>query len=183
MVLGRADRKPSAHRVSNQVRALTSEVIDHGDELAGPLLLAVELGIRRLVALSMAQRIDAGDAETVGQCIDNPSLFPALGIQEQAVLQDDKRAGTLDGVVDTQPPMGDKRHSGDLKSSHAQREGAAACRRPRLSRTRAGHAASWVPWVWNIATASRSIPNATQPVWAASPLMSAMSQVVPKCSR
>jgi hypothetical protein len=36
------------------------------------------------------------------------------------VLQDDKRAGTLDGVVDTQPPMGDKRHSGDLKKSHGK---------------------------------------------------------------
>ena len=44
--------------------------------------------------------------------------------------------------------------------------------RPSISRTFTGHLAVSVPWVWNMATARRSMPKATQPVWAGSPLAS-----------
>src|SRR5262249_9621144 len=53
---------------------------------------------------------------------------------------------------------------------------------PSNSRTLAGQVARSVPWMWNIATARRSMPKATQPVCAGSPLASWISQVVPKCA-
>jgi hypothetical protein len=45
--------------------AVIAEIIDHGDDVAGSLLLNVELGIGRFVAEPMAQRVDACDAESV----------------------------------------------------------------------------------------------------------------------
>src|ERR1700733_4711108 len=72
----------------------------------------------------------------------------------------------------------------DGRPGHRRCSVACACRyRPSISRTPAGHLARSMPWVWNIATARRSIPNATQPVWAGSPAASLMSQVVPQWSR
>jgi hypothetical protein len=86
MVPGHADRKPSSHRMPDKVGALAAEIVDQGDDVVGSLPLIVEPGIGRLVALAMAQRVDAGDAESVGQRGDDPGLLPALGVQEQPML-------------------------------------------------------------------------------------------------
>jgi hypothetical protein len=76
MIPGHADRKPSSHRMPDQVGALGTEIVDHGNDVAGSLLLTIELWIGPLIALPMAQRIDAGDAKLVAQRIDNAGLLP-----------------------------------------------------------------------------------------------------------
>ena len=57
------------------------------------------------------------------------------------------------------------------------------CYSASASRTPAGQSRSSVPCVKNSATASRSMPKATQPVCANSPAALRRSQVVPKWSR
>ena len=65
MMPGQADRKPSSHRISDQMGAVVAEIVDHGDDVTGSLLLTVELGIGRLITEPMAQRVHARDAESV----------------------------------------------------------------------------------------------------------------------
>ncbi len=55
--------------------------------------------------------------------------------------------------------------------------------KPSAARAEAGHALVSRPCVQNIATASRSMPKATQPVCDTAPSASARSQVSPKWSR
>src|SRR5258708_781660 len=117
MMPGDADCKPSSHGVPDQMGAVAAEIVDHGDDVGGALLLTIEFGIGRLVAQTMAQRVDACDTEPVGQGADDPTLRPAGRIHQQSVLQDDKRAGAIDRVVDPLPTIDGEWHcSPRLKS-------------------------------------------------------------------
>src|SRR6266498_5611108 len=50
-----ADAEPRPHRMSDQMGAGAVEIIDHGDDIAGPRLLTVAIGVRRLVAYPVAE--------------------------------------------------------------------------------------------------------------------------------
>jgi len=54
---------------------------------------------------------------------------------------------------------------------------------PSASRTEAGHCAASIPCVANSATARRSMPKATQAVWAGAPPLERIPQAWPKWSR
>lgn len=69
-MLDRANREPSPHRVPDEMGAVIAEIIDHGDDVAGSLLLNVELGIGRFVAESThATRNPSAKASTIPLCV------------------------------------------------------------------------------------------------------------------
>ena len=80
--------QPSAHRA-----------FDDGDDIARTLAHVVAGGIRRLVTQTVTKGINRGDRETVRQTIYVTKLLPVAQVREKAVLQHDKRAVTLDLVV------------------------------------------------------------------------------------
>jgi hypothetical protein len=89
---------------------VVAEIVDRGDDIAGPLPLTVEQGIGWLVAEAVAQRVDAGNAEAIGQRVHNAALLPAGGVHQQPVLQDHQRAGAIDRVVDSLSAIADEGH-------------------------------------------------------------------------
>jgi hypothetical protein len=48
----------------------------------------------------MAKRVNTGDTVFVLQCPDEAILFPTPGAAKKAMLEDNQRAFSLDGVVD-----------------------------------------------------------------------------------
>jgi hypothetical protein len=91
--------------------AFAAEIVDDSDNVAGALLLAVESRIGRLVAQTMAERIDAGDAKMLRKPIDNAGLLPALRAHQQAVLQHQQWPRAIDRVVKPLSAMNRKWHT------------------------------------------------------------------------
>jgi hypothetical protein len=96
--------------MSDQMGARLAEIIDHGDDIGGPLLLSVAIGIRRLVTQPVAERIHAHHAVSVGQRIDESAALPHTGVHQEAMLQNDQRPLTRDCVMNPMPAMNGKRH-------------------------------------------------------------------------
>jgi len=96
--------------MSDQMGTRVVEIIDHGDDIACPLLLTVAIGIRRLVTQPVAERIHAHHAVSVGQRIDESAALPHTGVHQEAMLQNDQRPLTRDCVMNPMPAMNGKRH-------------------------------------------------------------------------
>src|SRR5262245_53539395 len=124
----------------DQVGTVAIEVIDHGDDIAGPCLLMVAFGVGRLVAEPVAERVHAGHAVSIGQRIDEPGLLPGGSVHQQPMLQNDQRTLALHRIMNSVSAMNGKRHGNPPVTGRSQigvfRAGSSTgTRRPNLSTT------------------------------------------------
>ena len=154
-----------------------------GVETAGHQPAAVQVD-EAGAALAFHRRVEPRGDRTGRTRQDEIAGLDALGAQPG---ESREPAQSLPAGVEGDAVRAPERHhveeAADMRIEGHRRLPARSRQSFSAARTASGHASMRSPWVANSATARRSMPKATQPVWAGSPSSRFRPQVVPKCSR
>ena len=104
-MLRQSEADPSSHRVPEVAGARDLQVVEHRDHVGGPRRQVVSGRIVGLVAPSVPSRVDQDEPVGLGQGVGLAGVTPGVAARERAVVQEQRRAVALHGVMDADAPV------------------------------------------------------------------------------